>query len=161
MLLAVKDRERCYFHLGLGTGAGIPQLVAQLEAAFKAIRSATQATYISSILDRCDNSFKQAYPDNLSLGRVEQIAGDVNRSIQQYNQIDDFPKIWEVYLIQVDLLAQELRVDNCRRLENPRFSSNFSGAEYITVVPGPNDTSTGASITEVLRTGGGFGVSAF
>lgn len=161
MILQPTDRERSYFHLGLGTGAGIPQPVAQLELAMNAIRSATQETYIQKILDRCDDAFDQCYPGALTFGKLERISGDINRSIQQFNNLEDFSKAWDIYLAQVDLLSFELRVDNFRRMENPRFSNNFSGGEYINVVPGPNDTATGATIYNLGVTGGGVGIPAF
>ena len=161
MHLQPPDRERVYFHLGLGTGAGIPQPVAQLERAMNAIRSATQETYIEAILDRCDDAFDQCYPGALTFGKLERISGDINRSIQQFNNLEDFGKAWDIYLAQVDLLSTELRVDNFRRMENPRNSANFSGAEYINTVPGPNDTATAATIYNLGLTGGGVGIPAF
>lgn len=158
MFLPPNDQARCYFHLGFGTGAGIDVLVGQLEKAFKAIRNRTHAGYIHEILNRCDDAFTQCYPGGIQIGRTEVISGDINRSIQQTSPITDWPQMWAIYLFQVDLLSQELRIDNLRRMDNPRYSHNFSGAEYLKVVPGPSDTAVGATMIEYQRTGGGLGV---
>ena len=53
----------------------------------------------------------------------------------------------EIYLREVDRLAESLYVPNYRRPDVRRYASERAGAEFIMAVPGPADTAVGSRIT--------------
>ena len=56
----------------------------------------------------------------------------------------------EIYLREVDRLAETLYVPNYRRPEVRRYAFERSGSEFIMAVPGPADTAVGS--LELLST---------
>ena len=52
----------------------------------------------------------------------------------------------EIYLREVDRLAETLYVPNYRRPETRRYAYERSGSEFILSVPGPADTAVGSRI---------------
>ena len=53
---------------------------------------------------------------------------------------------WEIYLREVDRMAETLYVPNYRRPEYRRYAFERSGGEYIMAIPGPADTAVGSRI---------------
>ena len=49
----------------------------------------------------------------------------------------------EIYLREIDRLAESLYVPNYRRPEVRRYAFERAGAEFIMAVPGPADTAVG------------------
>lgn len=159
------DRSRCYFHLGYGSGAGIPAMdVARLEEAMDVVRDSYQHSRIREILDWCDLAYKDISPE-LGLGggnRVmtqEFISGDINRSVSRTMPYQGYLQALQVYHNYTDLLAQELWVPNYRREEQLRYRYERSGGEHINLIPGVADTSTASNAVNHTMLGMGFGMS--
>ena len=56
----------------------------------------------------------------------------------------------EIYLREVDRLAETLYVPNYRRPEVRRYAFERAGAEFIMAVPGPADTAVGSRIVSCI-----------
>jgi hypothetical protein len=107
-------------------------------------------------LDRCDRAWRisevlrdgsQPIPS-----RIESITGDIDRTIFQSDPIRAAQIYREVYLLEVDYLAETLFVPNYRREDVRRYAFNRAGTEFIMSVPGPADTAIGTRI--LFHTGG-------
>ena len=83
--------------------------------------------------------------------RVERITGDTDRAIFQSDPIKSDRDYREIYLREVDRLAESLYVPNYRRDEVRRYAFERAGAEFIMCVPGPADTSVNTRVA--LATG--------
>lgn len=157
------DRSRCYFHLGYGTGEGIPAGdVARLEEAMDLLRSKYQETILKNLLDRCDQAFELTTANNSNTYlTTEEIAGDINRTIRRSNPQQSTQAWWQNYLMQTDLVAQELWVPNYRQPMNLRYRYERSGGEHINLLRGVADTAIGAAQFEHYRNAGSFGLPLF
>lgn len=163
MELGQQDRDRCYFHLGYGTGTGIPaQDLAQLEESMRQVRGQYQYNRIVQILNQLDAAWDNyLFKDNV-LTTKEITSGDFNRSViraASVVQANEFVKA--NYDGMVDALAQELWVPNYRSEKALRYRFERSGGEYIKAVPGPADTSVGGAQWELKHSGGAAGISGF
>jgi hypothetical protein len=83
--------------------------------------------------------------------RIERITGDTDRAIYQSDPLKSDQIYREIYLREVDRLAESLFVPNYRRDEVRRYAYARTGAEFIMAVPGPADTSVSTRIA--LHTG--------
>lgn len=153
MELAEYDKSRARFHLGLNTGANIPAGdLARFEEAVARIPDSYWYERITEHLDRCDKAYRvsQVFRDESQPqpSRIERITGDTERSIFQSDPIKASRDYWEIYLREVDRLAETLYVPNYRREEVRRYAFERSGAEFIMAVPGPADTSVGTRLVQ-------------
>jgi hypothetical protein len=163
MQLDQQDRDRCYFHLGYGTGAGIPaQDLAQLEEAMRQIRGQYQLNRIVQMLDQLDKTWDDYLIKENELTTKEITAGDYNRSVvRSASQQQANAFIRANYDQLVEDLAQEMWVPNYRAEKTLRYRFERNGSEYIKAVPGPADTSVGGAMWELLTSGGASGISGF
>lgn len=101
-------------------------------------------------LDRCDRAWElsEVYrsSDQPMPSRVERITGETERAIFQSDPLKSDQIMREIYLREVDRLAETLYVPNYRREEVRRYCFERSGAEFIMSIPGPADTSVGTRI---------------
>ena len=78
--------------------------------------------------------------------RLEEIAGDVQRTIRTTDPLKADADSYELYLRECDRLAETLYVANFKRPEVRAFGFERSGAEFIMAIPGPADTAVGTRI---------------
>lgn len=101
-------------------------------------------------LNRCDRTWKasEVLRDETQPmpSRVERITGDTDRAIFQSDPLKSDQVYREIYLREVDRLAETLYVPNYRREDVRRFAFTRSGAEFIMAVPGPADTAVGTRV---------------
>lgn len=107
-------------------------------------------------LTRCDRAWRVSEILRDAAGpmpsRIERITGDIDRAIYQSDPIRAAQVYREIYLLEVDYLAETLFVPNYRREEVRRYAFHRAGSEFINAIPGPADTCV---VTRVaLHTGG-------
>ena len=157
MQLSEYDKSRARFHLGYNSGAQIPAGDrGKLEEAMSLIPDEYWHDQIIYHLKRCDVAWKAsaAIPDDflegstsrLNPSRQEFITGDVQRQIRTSDPLKGDSYFREIYLREVDRLAESLYVPNYRRPDVRRYSFERSGAEYVMALPGPADTSVGSRL---------------
>ena len=146
-------KSKTRFHLGFNAGAQIPAGDrARLEEAMSLIPDEYWYTQIEYQIRRCDTAWENSeYFPTSSAGspnysRLEQIAGDVQRTISTSDPLKGDEYFREIYLREVDRLAETLYVPNYRRPETRRYAYERSGSEFILSVPGPADTAVGSRI---------------
>lgn len=104
-------------------------------------------------LDRCDKAWKLSEvfrtEEQPMPSRVERITGDTDRAIYQSDPIKSDRDYREIYLREVDRLAESLYVANYRRDEVRRYAFERAGAEFIMCVPGPADTAVNTRVAQV------------
>ena len=125
------NKSKIRFHLGINSGSQIPAGDrARVEEALALVPDELWYQQIINHIARCDYTFKKsAYyeegPDgNLTTAaasRLEQIAGDVQRSILTTDPLKADEYAWELYLREVDRLAETLYVPNYRRPDVRRY----------------------------------------
>jgi hypothetical protein len=81
---------------------------------------------------------------------VQRITGDTDRQIFQSDPIKADKTYREIYLREVDRLAETLYVANYRREEVRRYAFDRSGAEYIMAIKGPADTAVGTRVAQAV-----------
>ena len=151
------NKSKIRFHLGINSGSQIPAGDrARVEEAMSLVPDELWYQQIIRHITRCDYTFeKSAYYEidpttgrmqTAAASRIEQIAGDVQRSIVQTDPLKADEYSWELYLREVDRLAETLYVPNYRRPEVRRYAFERSGSEFIMAVPGPADTAVGSRI---------------
>ncbi len=105
-------------------------------------------------LDRCDKAYKVSQifktESQPQPSRIQRIVGDSNRAIYQSDPMKAAKDYWEVYLREVDQLAETLYVANYRRSDVRRYAFERSGAEFIMAVKGPADTAVGTRISQAV-----------
>lgn len=103
-------------------------------------------------LSRCDKTWRlsQVFLSETQPqpSRVERIVGDSNRSIFQSDPLKADKDYREIYLREVDRLAETLYVANYRREDVRRYAFDRTGSEFIMAVPGPADTAVGTRILQ-------------
>ena len=154
-------KTKIRFHLGINAGAQIPAGDrARVEEAMSLVPDEYWYKQIVNHVTRCDVTWeKSAYYDLVvdpntgesayepsAASRIEQIRGDVQRTIATTDPLKGDEYSWELYLREVDRLAETLYVANYRRPEVRRYLFDRSGAEFIMAVPGPADTAVGSRI---------------
>ena len=129
--------------------------LAQLEEAMARIQDSYWYAQILNHLDRCDRAWRlsEVFRDETAPmpNRIERITGDTERAIYQSDPLKSDQIYREIYLREVDRLAESLFVPNYRRDEVRRYAYARTGAEFIMAVPGPADTSVSTRIA--LHTG--------
>lgn len=148
-------KSKTRFHLGFNAGAQIPAGDrSRLEEAMALIPDNYWYEQIVYHIKRCDIAWRAsaAIPDDyfdaagsqfLNPSRQEIISGDVERTIQTSDPLKGDDYFREIYLREVDRLAESLYVPNYRRPEVRRYAFERAGAEFILAVPGPADTAVG------------------
>ena len=140
-------KTKVRFHLGYNVGAQLPAGDrARLEEAMSLIPDEYWYNEIVKHISRCDRAWDNSeyFPEDSSgspnFSRLEQIAGDVQRTIATSDPLKGDEYFREIYLREGDRLAETLYVPNYRRPEVRRYAFERSGAEFIMAVPGPADT---------------------
>ena len=157
MQLSEYDKSRTRYHLGYNSGAQIPAGDrGKLEEAMALIPDEYWHDQIIYHLKRCDVAWKAsaAIPDDflegttsrLNPSRQEFITGDVQRHISTSDPLKGDSYFREIYLREVDRLAESLYVPNYRRPDVQRYAFERSGGEYVMALPGPADTSVGSRL---------------
>lgn len=151
-------KTKCRFHLGFNAGAQIPAGDrSRLEEAMALVPDEYWYEQIVYHVKRCDNAWQVSayFPDDIldpngtgivNFSRQEVISGDVQRTIATSDPLKGDEYFREIYLREVDRLAETLYVPNYRRPEVRRYAFERSGAEFIMAVPGPADTAVGSRI---------------
>ena len=146
-------KTKARFHLGFNSGAQIPAGDrARLEEAMSLIPDEYWYGQIVNHIRRCDSAWDNSeyFPADSSgspnYSRLEQIAGDVQRTIATSDPLKGDEYFREIYLREVDRLAETLYVPNYRRPEVRRYAFERSGSEFIMAIPGPADTAVGSRI---------------
>ena len=146
-------KSKTRFHLGINAGAQIPAGDrARLEEAMALIPDEYFYSQIVNHMRRCDTAWDNSeyFPADSggspNYSRLEQIAGDVQRTISTSDPLKGDEYFREIYLREVDRLAESLYVANYRRPEVRRYLFDRSGSEFIMAVPGPADTAVGTRI---------------
>ena len=152
-------KSKVRFHLGFNSGAQIPAGDrARLEEAMSLVPDELWYNQIVYHIKRCDNAWQiSAFapddilePDSSGLygfSRQEEITGDVSRTISTSDPLKSDEYMREIYLREVDRMAETLYVPNYRRPEVRRYAFERAGAEFIMAVPGPADTAIGSRMT--------------
>ena len=152
-------KSKVRFHLGFNAGAQIPAGDrARLEEAMALVPDQLWYGEIVYHVKRCDIAWRAsaAIPDDFNLqdgtgflnpSRQERISGDVERTINTSDPLKGDEYFREIYLREVDRLAETLYVPNYRRPEVRRYAFERAGAEFIMAVPGPADTAVGSRIS--------------
>lgn len=153
MELSDYEKSRARFHLGLNTGANLPAGdIARFEEAVARIPDSYWYSRITEHLDRCDKAYRvsQIFRDETQPqpSRIERITGDTERAIYQSDPVKADRDYWEIYLREVDRLAETLYVPNYRRDEVRRYAFERAGVEFIMAVPGPADTSVATRLVQ-------------
>ena len=98
-------------------------------------------------LGRCDTAEKKTEVATSPSTRIENIAGDVDRTIKSSNAQEAL-KVWDdIYLYETNRLAAILYVPNFKDPEQARYRYDRSGGEFIQALPGPADTAVGSRMT--------------
>ena len=152
------SKSRVRYHLGYNSGSEIPVGdTARLEEAMARIPDEYWFGEVIYQINRCEIAWKASafFPDdynnsdgsgNFNFSRLEQIQGDVSRTIATTDTLKADMDFREIYLREGDRLAETLYVANYRRPEVRRYAFERSGAEFILAVPGPADTAVGSRI---------------
>jgi hypothetical protein len=147
------NKSRCRFHLGYNSGANLPAGdVARLEEAMARIPDAYFYDRIIDHINRCEKTYaiSQVFrvEDQPQPSRIERISGDTDRAIFTSDPLKAAKDYREVYLREVDQLAETLYVANYRREDVRRYAFERAGAEFIMAVPGPADTAVGTRVLQ-------------
>jgi hypothetical protein len=149
--LSPYDKSRTRFHLGFNNGSMIPAGdLARLEEAMARIPDSYFYEQVLYQLDRCDRTWRlsEIFRDESQPmpSRIERITGDTDRAIFQSDPLRADRDYREIYLREVDRLAETLYVPNYRREEVRRYAFERSGSEFIMAIPGPADTAVGTRV---------------
>lgn len=157
MELSPRDKDRTRYHLGMNVGAGIPAGdLARLEEAMARVPSELFHDQIVEHLNRCDRAYaasevlKDATQPQPT--RIERIVGDQDRGIFSTDPLKSDQIYREIYLREVDRLAETLCVANYRREDVRRYLFDRSGAEFIMAVPGIAEPSVDTRISSYTGT---------
>ena len=146
------QKSKVRFHLGYNAGAEVPAGDrSRLEEAMSLVPDSYFYDQIVYQLNRCETAWEQSAfysTDGLPKGfsRLEEIAGDVQRSIRTTDPLKADEVSYEIYLRECDRLAETLYVANYKRPEVRAYAFQRSGGEFIMAVPGPADTAVGTRI---------------
>ena len=147
-------KSKIRFHLGVNAGAQVPAGDrSRLEEAMSLVPDEYWYNQIVNHIRRCDTAWDNSeyFPTDANgspnYSRLEQIAGDVQRTIATSDPLKGDEYFLEIYLREVDRMAETLYVPNYRRPEIRRYAFDRAGSEFIMAVPGPADTAVGSRIT--------------
>ena len=146
------QKSQVRFHLGYNAGAEVPAGDrSRLEEAMALVPDTYFYDQIVYQINRCEVAWEQSQfytfeglPKGFS--RLEEIAGDVQRTIRTTDPLKADQDSYELYLRECDRLAETLYVANYKRPEVRAYAFQRSGAEFIMAVPGPADTAVGTRI---------------
>lgn len=150
MRLSQRNIDRAGFHLGYNTGAKIPAGdTANFIESCNRIPNEHWMMRIVNQLDRCDRAWENSEvlkdvdsSGQIAPSRTQRIFGDANRSIEISDPLSADSMYREIYLREVDRLAESLVCINYRRPE-ARSQAWGRSAEYVLAIPGPADTGVG------------------
>ena len=146
MHLSDFDKSRVRYHLGYFTVTVPAGDYARLEEAMNTIPDSYFYDKVIIQLGRCDTAEKKTKVATSPSTRIENIVGDVDRTIRSSNAREAL-KVWdEIYLYETNRLAQILYVPNYKDPFQARYRYERSGAEFIQALPGPADVSVGTRI---------------
>jgi len=140
------EKSRVRYHLGYYVVSVPAGDYARLEEAMNTVPDSYFYDKIVIQLGRCDTAEKKTEVALTPSTRVENIAGDVDRTIRSSNAKEAL-KVWdEIYLYETNRLAHILYVPNYKDPMQARYRYERSGAEFIQALPGPADTAVGSRI---------------
>jgi hypothetical protein len=152
MKLDTFNQSKVRWHLGYNLTSVPAGDQARLEEAVNNIQDSFWYSKIIEQIGRCDEAEKRTdmtgSVNNAEVpkGRLENIAGDVVRTVST-TDFKDTLKTWtQIYLYETDRLALHLYVPNYRNPEQARYRFNREGSEFIQALPGPADVSIGTRI---------------
>ena len=146
MQLSDFDKSRVRYHLGYFTVSVPAGDYARLEEGMNTITDSYFYDKIAIQIGRCDTAEKKTEVATSPSTRIENIAGDVDRTIRSSNAREAL-KVWdEIYLYETNRLAGILYVPNYKDPYQARYRYERSGAEFIQALPGPADVSVGTRI---------------
>lgn len=152
MKLDTFNQSKVRWHLGYNLTSVPAGDQARLEEAVNNIQDSFWYQKIVEQISRCDEAEKRTdmtgsvNNSEVPKGRLENIAGDVVRTVST-TDFKDTLKTWtQIYLYETDRLALHLYVPNYRNPEQARYRFNREGAEFIQALPGPADVAIGTRI---------------
>ena len=152
MKLDTFNQSKVRWHLGYNLTSVPAGDQARLEEAVNNIQDSFWYSKIIEQIGGCDEAEKRTdmtgSVNNAEVpkGRLENIAGDVVRTVST-TDFKDTLKTWtQIYLYETDRLALHLYVPNYRNPEQARYRFNREGSEFIQALPGPADVSIGTRI---------------
>ena len=146
MQLSDFDKSRVRYHLGYFTVSVPAGDYARLEEAINTVPDSYFYDKIAIQIGRCDTAEKRTEVATSPSTRIENIVGDVDRTIRSSNAKEAL-KVWdEIYLYETNRLAGILYVPNYKDPFQARYRYERSGAEFIQSLPGPADVSVGTRI---------------
>ena len=147
------QKSKVRFHLGYNSGAQVPAGDrSRLEEAMALVPDSYFYDQLVYQIARCERAWvnSEYFPQNAdgspNYSRLEQIAGDVQRTIASSDPLKGDAYFYEIYLRECDRLAETLYVANYKRPEIRAYAFERSGSEFIMAVPGPADTAVGTRI---------------
>jgi len=146
----IKSKVR--WHSGYNLTSVTAGDLARLEEAMNNVQDSFWVSKIVEQISRCDEAEKRTdmtgtmNNETVPRGRIESIAGDVDRTIAT-TDFKETLKTWTgIYLYETDRLAMHLYVPNYRNPEQARYRFNREGAEFIQALPGPADVAVGTRL---------------
>lgn len=141
----------------MNVGANLPAGdIARLEEAMAQIPDGYFYDRVIEHLDRCDKAYRVSQvfkvEEQPQPSRVERITGDTERAIFTSDPLKTAKDYREVYLREVDQLAETLYVANYRREQVRRYAFERAGSEFIMAIPGPADTAIGTRVLQATGT---------
>jgi hypothetical protein len=145
------DKSRVRYHLGYYVVSVPAGDYARLEESMNTVPDSYFYDKIMKQVARCDTAEQKTEVATSPSTRIENIAGDVDRTIRSSNAKEAL-KVWnEIYLYETNRLAQILYVPNYKDPFQARYRYERSGAEFIQALPGPADVSTGSNLYLLLN----------
>ena len=142
-------KSKIRWHLGYNSTSIPAGDLARLEEALNNVPDSFWYTKLVEQVGRCDEAEKRTdmtgsvNNNSVPRNRLENIAGDVDRTITT-TDFKETLKTWtEIYLYETDRLALHLYVANYRNPMQARYRFEREGAEFIQALPGPADTAIG------------------
>lgn len=142
-------KSKIRWHLGYNTTSIPAGDLARLEEALDNVPDSFWYSKLVEQVSRCDEAEKRTdmtgsvNNNSVPRNRLENIAGDVDRTITT-TDFKETLKTWtEIYLYETDRLALHLYVANYRNPMQARYRFEREGAEFIQALPGPADTVIG------------------
>jgi hypothetical protein len=157
-------QSKVRWHLGYNNTSVPAGDQARLEEAINNIPDSFWYSKIVEQVTRCDEAEKRTDMTGSTFGkyfdtttqqyvnasppksRIENISGDVSRTIST-SDFKETLKTWtSIYLYETDRLALHLYAPNYRNPEQARYRFNREGAEFIQALPGPADVAVGTRL---------------
>lgn len=142
-------KSKIRWHLGYNTTSIPAGDLARLEEALNNVPDSFWYQKLVEQVTRCDEAEKRTdmtgsvNNDTVPRNRLENIAGDVDRTITTTDFRDTLKTWTEIYLYETDRLALHLYVANYRNPMQARYRFEREGAEFIQALPGPADVAVG------------------